>query len=95
MLDSISPYALLCASKPKQQTSQPTPYDLYSAAQHHAALPETVKEPVSLPQERPYEAQRSAASLSSAQQKRTHYISDIHARHTSAARRSGGRQLFP
>lgn len=74
---SPSPYALLQASKPKPPKSVTTEYDLLSLAQNHPpidALPEKkTSEPA---QPRPF-----APPL-----KRTHYISEIHARHAGASR---------
>lgn len=82
MLESISPYALLSASKPKPPRSFTTPYDQFSLVHRpsseestaYAALPADLN-----PQNRPMSPQLS---------RKTHYIADIQARHTQAIRRS-------
>ena len=76
MLEQISPYALLCACKPRRVTVPASPYDLYSTVHQANAqerLPDAAAQPA-LPQE--------PASVPA---RRTHYISDIHARHTRAS----------
>ena len=85
MPNSISPYALLCASKPKSAPSIVTAYDLYSAAQqptvHEKALSPTPADYASRKsQPLPY----SSASASS----RTHYIADIQRRHRQAIQKT-------
>ena len=94
MTSSLSPYALLCASKPKPVPTLVTPYDLYSITQFSASdavlnSPSSF-EPTSQNQPK---SDSTRNSLSYPPLKRTHYIADIHARHTaaiggSAARRS-------
>lgn len=83
MLDSISPYALLRASKPQAPEVFTTAYDRFSAAQHQTssqypveAMHHTV--PFSEPQ----------PDTNSAPIRRTHYIADIHAKHTCAVKRT-------
>ena len=83
MLDSISPYALLRASKPKTPEVFTTAYDRFSAAQQQASPPY------------PAEAIRRTVPFSEPQPdtnpipiRRTHYIADIHAKHACAAKRT-------
>lgn len=93
MSSPISPYALLCASKPKPAPTLVTAYDLYSAAQSFSApasgenvsaeIP-TVPARSTVP---PRLDQASAAPLTPPSAKRTHYIAEIQSRH-NAARRS-------
>lgn len=77
----ISPYALLTASKPKSAAASVSRYDLYSMAQEQftdtSDTIQTAAEFPPMPVIPPVQ-----------QQKRTHYISDINARHSSAAGRS-------
>ena len=85
MPNSVSPYALLCASKPKSAPSIVTTYDLYSAAQqptvHEKALSPTPADYASRKsQPLPY----SSASAPS----RTHYIADIQRRHRQAIQKT-------
>lgn len=86
MNQSISPYALLKASKPRKPDTVTTAYDLYSSAvqssvsgqaQEAAAqqAPDTVVRP-------------TAASVPSVPARKTHYISDIQKRHNAALKRS-------
>jgi len=89
---SVSPYELLCASKPRQLPTVVTAYDMYSAAQ----MPSATAPSVSIPNETSsgingnqqllsaYDA--SFASLAPPASSRTHYIADIHARHNAATR---------
>lgn len=87
MLQSISPYALLCASKPKQPRSITTPYDLFSLSQTGGAPQSAPPQQEAAPAANmPARGQSEPAALSPA--KRTHYIADIHARHANAMRRA-------
>ena len=83
MSQSISPYALLCASKPKPALTVVTPYDLYSAVQ--SAAPST---PQPEPAQETHSQILSPAATMPYSGSRTHYISSIHARHNQAARRT-------
>ena len=80
MLQGISPYEFLCQSKPVKPQHIPTEYDRFSTGTPHhyeqASCPPDVMTPAKLPEiiENPSPA------------KRTHYIADIHARHSSAIR---------
>ena len=84
MLGSISPYALLCASKPQTPTSFTTPYDKRSAELSSAAR-DAESARLQLPAETEIHPSPAGASIL---QRRTHYISDIHARHSFAASRT-------
>lgn len=84
----ISPYALLCASKPKPRPVSVTPYDLYSIS--HTPSPEihseshdeyTQKLPIS-------RNDSSQAYLPRLPATRTHYISSIRARNTVATQKA-------
>ena len=83
MLESISPYALLCASKPRQPRSVTTQYDVFSLSQANSASAVPASSPAGDPP-----AQRAPAQSLPEPNKRTHYIADIHARHSSAMRRT-------
>lgn len=86
MLQSISPYALLCASKPKPTPTIVTAYDLYSQAQcgeQTAVSHPPVPSPV-----RPAPPAVQPAQNPPASARRTHYIADIKARHSAAIRRA-------
>ncbi|MGN0773124.1 MAG: hypothetical protein ACI4MP_04965 [Candidatus Ventricola sp.] len=88
MLESISPYALLCASKPKPAPTIVTAYDLYSQAQRsreQAPAPET---PAPTVRAEAPAAQSTPRLLPSVPDRRTHYIADIKARHSAAVRRA-------
>ncbi len=81
---SLSPYALLCACKPKPAPTVVTAYDLYS--QQSAAQSAAKSEPAvsAVPEPRtPPSAPPAAAPLS-----RTHYIAGIQSRHNAATRRA-------
>lgn len=86
MLDSISPYALLCASRPHAPASFTTPYDRRSAEISTSGCADNQENA----SRQPLKDADISASPSDAfpQQRRTHYIADIHARHTFAASRS-------
>lgn len=94
MLESISPYALLKASKPRNTSGIITPYDLYSTAQSTAAPRE--QDPVRPPrlEPDPPAAQPAPPTPASAPVapdlpvRRTHYIRDIETRHNAAMRRT-------
>ena len=75
-----SPYALLCASKPKPPQTVTTEYDLYSLSLPAAAD--------SLPLQEPAVTMSMPTQSASPAAKRTHYIADIQARHTSAMRQA-------
>ena len=87
MPESISPYALLCASRPKPAPTLVTAYDLYSQAQQgqeHSAPPEA---PAPIPTQADTTArQPPLRPLSSVPARRTHYIADIQSRHSAALR---------
>ena len=77
----ISPYELLCQSKPQQTPTFVTPYDLYSRAGQsgvHQAPPKTVASAMPSAPPEPVLSDRSPSF------KHAHYISDIHARHSTA-----------
>ena len=86
MLDSISPYVLLCASKPHSPASFTTSYDLRSAAQNSCAAAnrhsDSPAQPILQTENAP------AFEVNSPPLRRTHYIAAIHERHTIAAGRS-------
>lgn len=84
MLDSISPYALLQASRPKPTPTLVTAYDLYSAA-HAAAQSDPAPDP------QPPQRTDTPSPIPAAQKpatRRTHYIADIKSRHNAAVRRA-------
>lgn len=85
MLDSVSPYALLSASKPKRAPSVVTAYDLYSMAQGRSS---DAPEPAGMPRGQETPPARAAQPAVYPQPRKTHYISDIHTRHTSATSRT-------
>ena len=95
MIDSLSPYALLQASKPRQPKVVTTAYDLFSAAQSTPAPTGNISreracEPVSAaPTDgTPAPSRSPAASMPLVPKARTHYISDIKRRHSEALRRA-------
>ena len=83
MHNFISPYELLCQSKPRQTPTFVTSYDLYSQSGQslvHAAPSEHIaSSPTSTPPEAIFPDKPAAF-------KRTHYISDIHTRHSAAGK---------
>jgi len=81
MAMALSPYALLRASKPKPPQTVTTSYDLYSLS-----LPAAVSPDVPTPQTDAVNPTTPEQSTASPPPRRTHYIADIHARHTSALR---------
>ena len=83
MPNSISPYALLCASKPKSAPSIVTAYDLYSAAQQP-----TVHEKALSPTPADYASRKSQPLPYSSAPSRTHYIADIQRRHRQAIQKT-------
>ena len=88
MLDSISPYALLQASKPKSAPTITTAYDCYSALQSCPQQEQAAQaEPIQA-QEAACETERQAASMPLVPRSRTHYIEQIRSRHSAAARRA-------
>lgn len=87
MIESISPYALLCASKPKPAPTVVTAYDLYSQAQQSREQAVPANAPAPAVQEIAA-AQSPARSISSVPARRTHYIADIQSRHSAATRRT-------
>ena len=93
MLQSVSPYALLQASKPKPVPTLVTPYDLYSAAQteHSAVHQYDVSTAESLTGTDQTSNQSTQKSISP---RRTHYIADIHARHNQALSGSVRRSIY-
>lgn len=98
MSQSISPYALLRASKPKPAPTITTAYDLYSAAQSvspaspASSQPVIVQDAVSAPDGRETTSQQAplqtAARMPLVPARRTHYIADIQTRHNAALRRT-------
>ena len=94
MSSPISPYALLCASKPKPAPTLVTAYDLYSAAQSSfapASNGNVSDEILNVPSRStvpPRSDQPSAAPLTPPSAKRTHYIAEIQSRHNAARRSS-------
>ena len=99
MIDSLSPYALLQASKPRQPKVVTTAYDLFSAAQsspaptgnisHELSHKRTCEAVSAAPKdETPSPSRIPAASMPLVPKARTHYISDIKRRHSEALRRA-------
>lgn len=80
MFSSISPYALLCASKPRPASS-PSAYDLYSIAQHEEAA---APAPPALTLSNSALPQSASLNQQPKPERRTHYVSDIHNRHSAA-----------
>lgn len=79
----ISPYALLRASKPKPLTAAASQYDLFSLSQTGSTLTEAgIHSRETIAADIPAPAMQPASSPI----QRTHYISDIHTRHTKASR---------
>lgn len=80
---TLSPYALLKAAKPKQPKSVTTQYDQFSLSQKNSSG----TAPVDL-EHHPVNPGLSTPAVPPMPlpPKRTHYISDIHARHTGASR---------
>ena len=84
MLDSVSPYALLSASKPQRAPVSVTAYDLYSVSQRpvaESAVPHQSINQTYTPQDTCISTVQPAYT----QTKKTHYIPDIHTKHTSAS----------
>lgn len=89
MLESISPYALLKASKPKPPAVIVTPYDLYSTVQSTAQPVAQSAPPVQpVPEAAPAPQASPAAPAPYISARRTHYIRDIETRHDAALRRA-------
>ncbi len=78
---SLSPYALLKASIPKPPQTITTDYDLYSLAGSSAAADASAQKAQPVPSVKPQAVIAPAPG-------RTHYIADIHARHTGAMRQA-------
>ena len=78
MVSHVSPYALLCASRPRPAASVVTPYDLYSRLQQEAAVQQPTASPA-IAQENP-----PVSDMLPSPARKTHYISDIHQRHSKA-----------
>ena len=88
MLDSISPYALLQASKPRGMPTVTTAYDCYSALQ---SCPPPAQQPEPAPhlREEPVrEPAQEASVMPPMLRGRTHYIEQIRSRHSAAVRRA-------
>ena len=85
MPQSVSPYALLQASKPKSAPTVVTAYDHYSAMQ---SCPPPAQQAVEPPAEPPQEESRTSASMPLVPCGRTHYIEQIRSRHSAAVRRA-------
>lgn len=75
---SASPYALLRVCAQNKPPKIPSAYDLYSAMQPSHTVQQVPPEPPIQPFDTP---QRS-------QPQKTHYVTDIHARHQAAGKRS-------
>lgn len=99
MSNPLSPYALLCASKPKPPATVVTPYDLYSAAQDvsRPASFEPVQQPPVMQSPDPGASQASAepsvpartcGNMPLVPTRKTHYIADIKTRHNAALKRT-------
>ena len=88
MLESISPYALLCASKPKPAPTIVTAYDLYSQAQQRREQIPPPQAPAAAAQADTPAVQSPPPLLSSVPARRTHYIAGIQSRHSAALRRA-------
>jgi len=90
MPSSLSPYALLKASKPRQMPTVITTYDLFSTAQMepHSMSSATEQAEASPVNPRIQEYERNQTPFSPLyipkSTQRTHYIADIHARHNAA-----------
>ena len=84
MLESISPYALLQASKPRPPKRITTDYDRFSLADK--AAPSASPTPTTLSPAHPAQPMEADPLQAFAPARRTHYIADIHARHSSAIR---------
>jgi len=82
---TISPYELLRASKPQPPQSVVTPYDLYSRIQQKE--PAYRQDSIS-PVPPPAPSERACSAAAAPAVRRTHYISDIHAKHSTADRRA-------
>ena len=88
MLESISPYALLCASKPKPAPTIVTAYDLYSQAQQRREQIPPPQAPAAPAQAGTPAVHSPPLPLSSVPTRRTHYIAGIQSRHSAALRRA-------
>ena len=86
MPESISPYALLCACKPKPAPTVVTAYDLYSQAQRSPEPSAPPGAPAAPQADAPAPPQPYPRRAAPAQ--RTHYIADIQSRHSAALRRA-------
>lgn len=86
MLESISPYALLKMSKPKTADLQPEAYDLYSQYAQFPSEQSLGHTPDLVSAQEPGSAVNQPRLPDSGG--RTHYISDIHARHSKAFMRT-------
>ncbi len=84
MLESISPYALLCQSKPKRAATFQLPCD--ARAQEASCI----SAPLEPPSQPPQSAPAAAPALP-----RTHYISGIQSRHCAACKHAAWRSLSP
>ena len=85
MLHPMSPYALLCASKPKQPSCATAEYDLFSLSQADATS--SSAEPRGSTQSAAMLDMQASPTLSASNNlPRTHYISDIKNRHAKAIR---------
>lgn len=82
MLNSISPYALLQASRPKHAPTIVTAYDRYIAAQQSAAGQ------YAAPPARDDDTETPVRSAPPLPLRRTHYIADIKTRHSAASLRA-------
>ncbi|MBE5800099.1 MAG: hypothetical protein E7321_09155 [Clostridiales bacterium] len=88
MPQNISPYALLCQSKPKPVYTPPTPYDLYSLTVRERQTADDIT-----PDSTSFFGSSGSQTPITADPplnpgRRTHYIADIHARHSAAFQHS-------
>lgn len=92
MTERISPYVLLKKSKPRIPDHQPETYDLYSQyIQDHAQpLSEKRRNDVLLSESSPPQEPtlQSVLPEETLPERKTHYVSDIHARHSKAFMRT-------
>jgi len=93
MSSSLSPYALLSASKPRHVPTVTTAYDLFSTAQMAPSSTLPVREYAGASTDSSFNTQHSNRIFETVPTshlphsiQRTHYIADIHARHNAAGR---------
>lgn len=88
MLESVSPYELLKASRPRQTPTFATAYDLYSAASTQENLPraQAASAEAAAPAPQPSDPAPKPCPTAAPPVRRTHYIADIKTRHNAAMR---------